>query len=202
MRLLRKIHKYGYRRAFVYLLLTFICKVKCIVYRFILSDNYVKLTDSKVLQATQFIGRGDIRVFGASLGVWPSPYILSGKGYIEARSKTSLVEIGHSTFINNAFVIIADKTEIKIGKGCLIGPNFFVTDSDFHGIGYDDRCNGNYECAPVVIEDNVFIGDNVRILKGVRVGCGSVIGSGSVVVKDVEPMSVYAGVPARKIKDI
>ena len=49
---------------------------------------------------------------------------------------------------------------------------------------------------------NVFIGDNVRVLKGVKVGHGAVIGSGSVVVGDVEPMSIYAGVPARFIRHI
>lgn len=77
-----------------------------------------------------------------------------------------------------------------------------MTDSDFHGLELENRCNGNYECAGVVIEDDVFIGDNVRILKGVKVGPGAVIGSGSVVVSDVESMSVYAGVPARKIKSL
>ncbi|WP_423836335.1 DapH/DapD/GlmU-related protein [Stutzerimonas stutzeri] len=52
----------------------------------------------------------------------------------------------------------------------------------------------------MTIEDDVFIGEGVKILKGVVVGRGSVIGSGSVIVKNVEPFSIYAGVPARKIK--
>ena len=53
-----------------------------------------------------------------------------------------------------------------------IGPNFFVTDSDFHGIEVADRTNGSYECSSVVIEDDVFIGESVKIMKGVRVGRG------------------------------
>ncbi len=81
-------------------------------------------------------------------------------------------------------------------------PNFFVTDSDFHELDLENRCNGNYECAGVVIGDDVFVGENVRILKGAKVGRGEVIGNGTVVLSDVESMAVYAGMPARKIKKL
>lgn len=200
MSFFNKIKKYGVRRAFVYCTIVLICRLRCLFYKVILSDNSPNIEKSRVLQPTQFVGKGTIKIMGANLGVWPSPKLFGSLGYIEARSENAIVEIKSSTFINNAFVIIADKTEVKIGERCLIGPYFFVTDSDFHGLDLEDRCNGNYECAGVVIEDDVFIGDNVRILKGVKVGHGAVIGSGSVVVSDIESMAVYAGVPARKIK--
>lgn len=199
---LKKLKKYGIRRAFVYFAVVVICHARVFFYRFILSDNSPSVENSRVLQPTQFVGKGKIKIIGANLGVWPSPALFGSLGYIEARTEDAVVEIESSTFINNAFVIIADKKEVKIGERCLIGPNFFVTDSDFHGLDLENRCNGNYECASVVIEDDVFIGDSVRILKGVKVGHGAVIGSGSVVVSDIEPMSVYAGVPARKIKSL
>ncbi len=53
----------------------------------------------------------------------------------------------------------------------------------------------------VVIEEDVWVGANVIILKGVTIGRGSVIAAGSIVTKNVEPYSIYAGVPARKIKE-
>jgi len=200
--LLEIIKEHGLRRSFVNIFILLICKVKVFFYRFFLSDNKPDIEGAKIRQPTQFVGRGKIKIKGANLGVWPSPGLLAQTGYIEARSAEAVVEVDCSTFLNNGFVIIADKTSILIGARCLIGPSFFVSDSDFHGLELENRCNGRYECKCVVIEDDVFIGDNVRILKGVRIGRGAVIGSGSVVANDVEPMSVCAGVPARKIKFI
>jgi maltose O-acetyltransferase len=46
-------------------------------------------------------------------------------------------------------------------------------------------------CAPVVIEDDVWISFGVTILRGVRIGRGSIIAAGSVVTQDVPPGSVY-----------
>ena len=56
-----------------------------------------------------------------------------------------------------------------------------------------------YEYAPVAIGDCTFIGVNCAILKGVTIGGHSVIGAGAVVTHDVEPYSIVAGVPARRI---
>lgn len=53
--------------------------------------------------------------------------------------------------------------------------------------------------APVVIEDRVSIFSRATVLPGVRIGEGAVVGAGSVVTKDVQPYTVVAGVPAKKI---
>lgn len=197
-----KLKKYGFRRAATHVLISIVSTVRVIWYRAFFSDNSPNLIKSRVLQATQFVGKGLIEVNNANLGVWPSPGLLNQAGYIEARNRNAKVYIGERTFINNSFVIIADRKNIVIGSDCLIGPNFFVCDSDFHGIDVRDRSNGNYETSSIVIENDVFIGDSVKILKGVRVGQGSIIGSGSIVVSDVEKNCIYAGVPAKKIKSI
>jgi len=54
--------------------------------------------------------------------------------------------------------------------------------------------------APIVIEDDVWIGSRVNILAGATIGHSSVIGAGSVVTKDIHPYSVAVGVPAKVIK--
>lgn len=51
----------------------------------------------------------------------------------------------------------------------------------------------------VVIEDNVFIGTEAFIGPGVTIGNGAIVGARAVVVKDVPPMHIVAGNPARTI---
>ena len=52
---------------------------------------------------------------------------------------------------------------------------------------------------PCAVESDVWIGAAAVILRGVRVHVGAVIGAGAIVTKDVEPYSIVAGVPARRI---
>lgn len=191
-----------HKRAFVRILILASSKLRILYYRFLLSDNEPRIIKSNILQATQYVGKGRININNSQLGVWPSPSLLNACGYIEARSEQAVVVISESTVLNNNFIIIADKGSVEIGKRCLIGPNFFVTDSDFHGLAVLKRLDNDYECESVYIQDDVFIGEGVKVLKGVTIGQGSVIGSGSVVVKDVEPYCIYAGVPAKKIKSL
>ena len=192
----------GFKAIFFMSWMKLISIIKVSIYKYLYSNNRAISDNVRVNQPTQFIGRGKITIGSAQLGVWPSPGFIDKVGYIEARNLGSEVIIGASTYINNSFVIIADKTTIEIGNNCLIGPNFFVCDSDFHGLELDARASGKYICLSVKIFDNVFIGEGVKILKGVTVGEGSVIGSGSIVVKDVDAFSVYAGNPARKIREL
>lgn len=56
--------------------------------------------------------------------------------------------------------------------------------------------------APVIIDDDAWLGTNAVILPGVRVGQGAIVGAGAVVTCDVPPFSVVAGVPARVIRTL
>lgn len=202
MNMIRKVREYGLRKIFLLLIVRWPLSVKVLFYRVLLSDNTAVLVNSKIVQPTQFVGRGKIFLTDAFVGVWPSPGLFNGASYFEARSPGAMLKIGSGTFINNNATIIVDRTTLVIGNNCLIGPNFFATDSDFHGLHVVDRMNGNYECKPVILEDDVFVGEGVRILKGVTVGSGSVIGSGSLVIKDVPPNTLVAGIPASKIRSL
>lgn len=55
---------------------------------------------------------------------------------------------------------------------------------------------------PVIVEDDVLIGANAVVLEGVKIGKGAVVAAGSIVVKDVEPNTVVAGVPAKFLKKV
>jgi len=115
--------------------------------------------------------------------------------------------------INNGVgpVIIGDRTKIGLSN-TIIGP---VT------IGNDIRLaqnitlsglNHNYEdvsmpihvqgvsTAPIVIEDETWIGANVVVVAGVTIVKHSIVAAGSIVTKDIPPYSVAVGNPARVLK--
>jgi galactoside O-acetyltransferase len=54
--------------------------------------------------------------------------------------------------------------------------------------------------APTIVEDEAWIGAHVTVLPGVRIGKGAIVGAGSVVTRDLPPMSVAVGAPARVIR--
>lgn len=56
--------------------------------------------------------------------------------------------------------------------------------------------------APICIEDHAFVGVNSILLPGVTVGHHAIVAAGSVVTRDVEPETVVAGVPARKVSSL
>lgn len=56
--------------------------------------------------------------------------------------------------------------------------------------------------APVVIEDDVWIGCGVRVFAGVKVATRSIIAGGAVVTKSVAARTVVGGNPAKVLKEI
>lgn len=51
--------------------------------------------------------------------------------------------------------------------------------------------------AGITVEDDVWVGNQVIVLDGVHIGRGAVVGAGAVVTKDVPPMAIVVGNPAR-----
>lgn len=51
-----------------------------------------------------------------------------------------------------------------------------------------------------IIESDVWVGDGVVIMPGVRIATGSVIAANAVIARDTEPYGIYAGLPARRIR--
>ncbi|MFC1546343.1 acyltransferase [bacterium] len=120
---------------------------------------------------------------------------------LAAPNKESEIIIGNNSGLSGC-VIYADKS-VRIGNYVNIGANTSIYDTDFHSIDYlQRRENKKAKAVPVTIEDDVWIGSNAVILKGVTIARGAVIGSNSVVTKDVPEFTVWAGNPAKYIKDI
>lgn len=95
---------------------------------------------------------------------------------------------------------------IRIGNHVKIGGGVHVYTTDFHSLDPAIRASKDDKtqrvCKPVVISDNVFIGAQSIILKGVSIGKNSIIGAGSVVTKNVPANQIWAGNPAKFIRNI
>lgn len=95
------------------------------------------------------------------------------------------VSIGNSCFIGHGVIFINDKyPRATKADGSL------ETDED-----WKDRFVKTH------VGNFVSIGSNVTILGGLTIGDNAIIGAGSVITKDVPPDEIWAGNPAKIMKD-
>ncbi len=135
-------------------------------------------------------------------GMVENPVSGGNRLVLVAGHKDACLTIGKNSALS-ASVIYASSS-ISIGERVMIGAGCAIYDNDFHSIHSYDRSHGNTNIgvAPVVIEDDVWLGAEVTVLKGVRIGKGSVIGAKSLVTQDIPAGVVAAGNPACVIKVI
>ena len=113
------------------------------------------------------------------------------------------IHIGAHSGLSGVTIMCAKRVEIEEYVG--IGANVMIYDNDMHAVNPYLRMNDNdkhTKAKEIVIGDYAWIGANSIILKGVHIGKGAVIGAGSVVTSDVPELTIYAGNPARYIKDV
>ena len=115
------------------------------------------------------------------------------------------MSVGDYTSIPKGSVFYCTEASLTIGKKVIFGPHPTIITGD-HRIDVVGKyiMDSNEKLpendAPVVIEDDVWIGANVTILKGVTIGRGSVVAAGAVVTKSCSPYSIIGGVPAKVLK--
>lgn len=119
---------------------------------------------------------GDV-VMGNDCSIWFNAVI---------RGDVNIIRIGNKVNVQDGAIIHCtyQKTGTIIGNNVSIGHNAIV-----HGC---------------VIEDNVLIGMGAIVMDNAVIGSNSIIAAGAVVLENtrIEPGSIYAGVPAKKVKDI
>lgn len=118
-----------------------------------------------------------------------------------ADKPNAIIEIGENTRINGSCIHAFKK--VSIGKNCLIAANCQIIDGNGHDLSFPDvenRVETIGDAKEITIEDNVWIGANCFVLPGITIGEGSVVAAGSVVVKDIPPMSIAGGNPAKVIR--
>lgn len=120
-------------------------------------------------------------------------------------TKDAKLTIGENVGISQTSLICHHS--ITIGNNVKIGGGVKIYDTDFHSLDPEVRKNHSLDMktkkvAPVVVQDNVFIGAGSIVLKGVTIGENSVVGAGSVVTKSIPANEIWGGNPAKFIKKV
>lgn len=117
-------------------------------------------------------------------------------------------------------LLSANKAVIDLAEGCRIGLYSVFNGGDSIFVGKKALISGfvylqtsmhnhksidkpiqeqGFTHAPVVLEDDTWLGTHVVVLPGVVIGTKSVVGSNAVVSKSVLPNQVVVGIPAKPI---
>ena len=151
-------------------------------------DSTVTLAESAVVEIRY---GGEINI-GAFTELLDGVLILSYGGKISIGSKCSI----------NAYTIIYGHGGVTIGNDVLIAGHCMIIPNNHNyknkHVAIRDQ---GATSKGIIIEDDVWIGHGCSILDGIIIGKGAVIAAGSVVNRSVEPYTIYAGVPAKKVKD-
>ena len=99
------------------------------------------------------------------------------------RGDVERIEIGKCTNIQDGAIVHGDP-----GKPTIL--------EDYVTVGHRAVVHSAY------IERGSLIGIGAVVLDGVRVGSGSIVGAGAVVSRDVPPLSLVVGVPAKQLRDV
>ncbi len=119
---------------------------------------------------------GDV-VMGDECSIWFNSVV---------RGDVNSIRMGNKVNIQDGAVVHAtyQKTKVHIGNNVSVGHNAII-----HGC---------------TLNDNVLVGMGAIVMDNVHVGSNTIIAAGAVVLEGtvVEAGSIYAGVPAKKVKDI
>lgn len=107
----------------------------------------------------------------------------------------------HGLTVMNYNCVILDTSPVHIGANAFIAPGVCLACAG-HSLDAGQRAEGIGTSAPIILEDDVWIGANAVVCGGVTIGKGSVIGAGSVVTHSIPAGVVAAGVPCRPVRPV
>ncbi len=136
------------------------------------------------------------RPWGVALG---ARVLLEAEVYLKLVEDSARLTLGDHTFVGRGSEFDVS-LGVSVGSHSLIAPRCFITD---HGHGLAPHLRIDQQpgiAAPVSIGSDVWLGAGVVVLPGVNIGDGALVGANSVVTRDVAPMSIVAGAPARLLR--
>lgn len=144
---------------------------------------------------SHYIRRFFYRLFGMTIGSGSTIHMMAR--VYDPRHIT----IGNDTIIGERASLDGRKQIVNSNGGITIGDHVDIASEVMVWTSEHDLRSPQWLAREerVVIDDYVFIGPRAIILPGVHIGRGAVIAAGAVVTKDVEKLTIVAGVPAKPI---
>ena len=140
-------------------------------------------------------GSADRLIIEDHVDFFPNTYVSTG-------GEGSFVEIGHHTHFAPGCVLYG-WGGLRIGPYCNIAAHCV-----FATVGHDQRVHEGKPMAlvpavrgPITLEEDVWLCAHVTVTANTKIARGCIIGANAVVTRDTEPMGVYVGVPARRLRD-
>ncbi|HYD35484.1 MAG TPA: DapH/DapD/GlmU-related protein [Vitreimonas sp.] len=111
------------------------------------------------------------------------------------------ITIGEDTIVGEKASLDGRKQLVDSEGGLEIGDHVDIASEVMIWTSQHDLTSATMQAIEkkVTIEDYAFIGPRAIILPGVTIGRGAVVAAGAVVTKNVKPLSIVAGVPAKEI---
>ena len=155
--------------------------------------------------------------FSAFNGLQSSSLVPTGLRMVLLRLSGMVCQPGAAVYEHTFF----GSGKVRLGADCFISVNCLFDGSDWievgpathlapgvqlltstHEIGPRDRRAASLTCAPVSVGAGCWLGASVLVMPGVHVADGCIIAAGAVVTQSTEPDGLYAGVPAKRIRDL
>jgi acetyltransferase-like isoleucine patch superfamily enzyme len=144
--------------------------------------------------------RVDIRMTDNAKLILGNYCVIDSYAYLQLTKPEPKIILGDYVTIGRGTVLAAKKL-IKIGKYSMLGPHCQINDQSHEFAKGELIMNQPAIIKEVVIGQDCWFGSGVRVVMGVTIGDGAVIGAGSVVTKDIPPYQIWAGNPARFIRE-
>lgn len=182
--------------------------------------NILGFIDDNIQVQGQLIDGYKVIGTTAAVSKYPDAYYVCAVGSAKIRKRIveklkNITDVKFATLIDPSCV--CSRERIKVGEGCIICANTYVTldikigDHVYIGgnatVGHDSRIDDFVNVYPGAnISGSTYLGSGCemgtgsRIIQGLSVGMNTIVGAGAVVVRNLPPDCTAVGVPAKPIK--
>ena len=159
-------------------------------------DNFIVLAPNVRLSKVTITLRGSGNL------VYIGPDTRLSNVVIKTVGEGNTIAVGSDvTFESGTLLCERHGRSLLLGDDCMVSNSVVVRTSDHHGIFERSTGQRLNPSADVVVGAHVWLGNGCRINKGTRVGSGTVVGQMAIASGELDANCIYAGVPARKLRE-